>query len=198
MKILAAVLMTVVVFLCAGIVFAESAGDSDNPMSFFEGKININTAGIDEFAKLPAIDRLEAKRIVDYRTENGPFNSPDDLLKIWGVRRLEFNRVEPFLATSGETTLKLKDMSLYEGKVNINTAGVDEFIMLPAIDRFEAQNIIDYRTANGPFKALDDLLKVKGVRRLEYNRMKDYLTLGKRVIVVLKDGTAVEIEPAKK
>jgi competence ComEA-like helix-hairpin-helix protein len=143
-----------------------------------EGHLNINTATVDQFVMLPGIDRFEAGNIVDYRSTNGNFNAIDDLLKIKGIRRLEYRRLQAFLTLEGETTLRSKKiLAPVEGRLNINTATADQFVMLPGIDRFEAGNIVDYRNANGKFNAIDDLLKVKGVRRLEHKRYRDFLTL---------------------
>ena len=47
--------------------------------------------------------------------------------------------------------------------VNINTATKDELVSLKGIGPSRAQEIIDYRTKNGPFKTVDDLEKVKGI-----------------------------------
>ncbi len=47
--------------------------------------------------------------------------------------------------------------------VNINTATKDELVTLKGIGPSRAQEIIDYRTKNGPFKTVDDLEKVKGI-----------------------------------
>jgi competence protein ComEA len=44
--------------------------------------------------------------------------------------------------------------------VNINTATKEELTTLQGIGEKRAQDIIDYRTKNGPFKNVDDLEKV--------------------------------------
>ena len=49
--------------------------------------VNINTAGVSELDGLPGIGPVLAQRIVDWRTENGPFRSTEDLLKVEGIGR---------------------------------------------------------------------------------------------------------------
>ncbi len=47
--------------------------------------------------------------------------------------------------------------------VNINTAEKTALEALPGIGASKAQAIVDYRTANGNFKSIDDLKNVKGI-----------------------------------
>lgn len=49
------------------------------------GIININTASVTEFETLSGIGEVLAGAIVDYRTENGPFASVDDLESVSGI-----------------------------------------------------------------------------------------------------------------
>lgn len=48
-------------------------------------KVNINTATADEIAQLKNIGSTYAVRIVEYRQENGPFEKPEDILKVKGI-----------------------------------------------------------------------------------------------------------------
>jgi competence ComEA-like helix-hairpin-helix protein len=48
-------------------------------------------------------------------------------------------------------------------KVKLNTANVEELTTLPGIGPVTAHNIIDWRTANGRFTSVDQLLEVSGI-----------------------------------
>ncbi|MFQ5937884.1 MAG: ComEA family DNA-binding protein [Acidiferrobacterales bacterium] len=56
--------------------------------------------------------------------------------------------------------------------VNINTADVQTLVTLEGVGEKRAQAIIEYREKHGPFEAVDDLVKVKGVgkKTVEKNR----------------------------
>jgi competence protein ComEA len=64
-------------------------------------------------------------------------------------------------------------------RININTAGVEELVTLPGIGRVYAERIVEYRTKNGPFKRVEDLLNVRGVGEKTFEKIKDRLTVGK-------------------
>jgi competence protein ComEA len=64
------------------------------------------------------------------------------------------------------------------GKVNINTAGLDELDTLPGIGPVTAQKIIDYRQTYGPFKTIEAIIDVSGIGPATYARLKDLITVG--------------------
>jgi competence protein ComEA len=64
------------------------------------------------------------------------------------------------------------------GKVNINAATVEELDTLPGIGPAIAQRIIDYRTANGPFKSIEEIKNVAGIGDATFEKIKDRITVG--------------------
>ena len=65
----------------------------------------------------------------------------------------------------------------YMGVININRATKTEFDSLVGIGPVIAARIITYRNQNGPFMALEDLLKVSGVGPKTLEKMRSRLTL---------------------
>ena len=57
-------------------------------------KVNINQASAEEIAVLKNIGPKYAERIVQYRQVNGPFKSPEDLMKVQGIgsKTFELNK----------------------------------------------------------------------------------------------------------
>ena len=59
--------------------------------------LNLNTATKDELVALPGIGPSKAQAIVDYRNQNGPFRSVDELRKVKGIGEKLFNQLRPEL-----------------------------------------------------------------------------------------------------
>ena len=51
----------------------------------FAGKVDINTAGIEELKSLPGIGEKTAEKIINKRNELGSFNSVEDLMLVPGI-----------------------------------------------------------------------------------------------------------------
>jgi competence protein ComEA len=64
------------------------------------------------------------------------------------------------------------------GRVNINTATVEELNSLPGIGPTTAQAIVDYRLQQGPFLIIQDIQNVPGVGPATYALIQDYINVG--------------------
>ncbi|MBA2848549.1 helix-hairpin-helix domain-containing protein [Thermosulfuriphilus ammonigenes] len=60
---------------------------------------------------------------------------------------------------------------------NLNTASAAELELLPGIGPKTAQAIVEYRKAHGPFKSIDELLKVKGIGSKKLEKIRPLVTV---------------------
>ena len=70
-----------------------------------------------------------------------------------------------------------KSRKKFTGVININRATKSEFDSLVGIGPVIAARIVSYRNQNGPFMALEDLIKVPGVGPKTLEKMRPRLTL---------------------
>ncbi len=62
------------------------------------GKVNLNTADSAQLDQaLPGIGPALAQRIVDYRTQNGPFRSPDEIKKVSGIGDKKYEQLKDLI-----------------------------------------------------------------------------------------------------
>ena len=61
--------------------------------------------------------------------------------------------------------------------VNINTASLTELEALSGVGPSTAQKIIDYRTANGGFTSVEQIMDVPGIGDAKFAAMKDSITI---------------------
>ena len=62
--------------------------------------------------------------------------------------------------------------------INLNTATKDDLIALPGIGPAKAQAILDYRSARGPFKSIEEVKDVKGIGAKRFEKLKSELKVG--------------------
>ena len=118
--------------------------------------------------KNPGVYQMEVgDRVKDALDAAGGLTGDADSQKVNLAKRLEDQMVIvvpkvgeeaeeiPAGATSKEATK--------EGKVNINTATVEELKTLKGVGEKKAEAIIEYRKKNGSFQTKEDLMKVRGI-----------------------------------
>lgn len=82
--------------------------DVEAPAVQASGVVNLNTADATQLALLPRVGEKGAQRIIAYRTEHGPFRKTSDLMQVKGIGAKTFERMAPYLAVDGKTTLTTK------------------------------------------------------------------------------------------
>lgn len=71
-----------------------------------------------------------------------------------------------------------KSKSEKSGKINLNTASKAELMQLKGIGEKKADLIIRFRTEKGGFKKIEDIMKIKGIKRKGFDKIKDYIEVG--------------------
>ena len=89
---------------------------------------------------------------------------------------------ESFLTNKKSFVAKNKEQIPYvkksfSGKLNLNTASLEQLATLPGIGEKTAGNIYAYRNRVGKIKSLDELLNIKGIGEKKISKLKDFLTL---------------------
>ena len=154
------------------------------------GKVNLNTADAAALEELPGVGPAHAKAIIAAR----PFKSVDDLEHVKGLGKSRIDALRDLVTTdapaaakataakssaktarktAGATTKDMPKATKPGEKININTASKDELDVLPGIGPVRAQAIIDGR----PFKTIEDVMKVKGIKEVEFGKIKDMITV---------------------
>src|SRR5437879_11430157 len=72
--------------------------------AFALAAVNINTATKEELDALPGIGPVKAQAIIDYRAKNGPFKTPEDIMKVPGIKEGEFGKLKGQISVSGAST----------------------------------------------------------------------------------------------
>ncbi len=63
------------------------------------------------------------------------------------------------------------------GKINLNTATIDELTTLPRVGPTIAARIIAYRTENGRFATVEDLMRVRGIGPKTFAKLQEWITV---------------------
>lgn len=61
------------------------------------GKVNLNTASLEELQTVPGIGAAKAAAIIEYRETQGKFNSTQDIQNVPGIKGKTFEKIQPYI-----------------------------------------------------------------------------------------------------
>ncbi len=129
--------------------------------------------------------------ITHFCSKGGKFNSPEDLLKIWGLSRIFYERVKQFIQiqpsssknphlTNSAIPLFVKP-HLIRSLVNINDADTTLLISLPGIGSKLASRIVNFREKLGGFYSLEQVGEIYGLQDSAFQKIKPLLQVAGQV-----------------
>lgn len=147
-----------------------------------------------------------ARTIQKYLAMGGRFQKPEDIGKIYGLKKREFERLLPFVRISKkeETPIDRKslpavpvkniDPAYPPEKVFINSADTSAFIALPGIGQKLAGRIVNFRKLLGGFYSVDQISEVYGLSDSVFQQIKPFLECQSGDIKKININTADIIE----
>lgn len=143
-----------------------------------------NTASADELDRLPGVGAATARSMVQARVADGPFRSPEDLMRVRGLGPASIARLVPHLNFGTVQTLARGRARTTSGVargarlVDLNYADPAALQTLPGIGPALAQRIVTAR-AERPFGAIEDLQRVPGIGPATVTRLRALVTVGR-------------------
>ncbi|MBI5605065.1 MAG: helix-hairpin-helix domain-containing protein [Deltaproteobacteria bacterium] len=64
-----------------------------------------------------------------------------------------------------------------KGKINLNTATMDQLTKIPGLNKDLAKKLVDQRKKNGEFVDMEELLDIKGINQDLLKNLKKYLLI---------------------
>ena len=156
-------------------------------------RLNINTATEEELMTLPGVTRAVARSIVEYREYIGGFKKVEDLALVSGVGATKLEQVKFEICVSSKgSSAQHSPSSLrrdlmaeqqphhlataaavpHTPRVNINTATPAQLMSVRGLTEKMAVSIVDYRREHGPFRSVEDLVRMGGINAAFLDRIR--------------------------
>ncbi len=158
----------------------EQQQRTDTPLAPGES-IDPNRAPDFELARLPGVGPALAGRLIAHREDDGPFQQPSDLLRVSGIGPATLERMRRHLDLSdpprvGAPTDPARPAR--DVRLDLNRARASELETLPGVGPALSDRIIQYRSQEGGFRAIEDLNKISGIGSASVDRLRPFVRVG--------------------
>jgi competence ComEA-like helix-hairpin-helix protein len=156
--------------LLLALVFLVGSNAADPASGPLPTRIDLNKASKETIELLPGVGPKLAQEIILAR----PYRTIDDLDKVKGIGPKKLQQIRPrvFIAPMIDGFVP-RPATNEVIRININTASQTELEKLNGIGPKKAEAIIAAR----PFKRPEDLMRVSGLKRAQFEKIKDQITV---------------------
>lgn len=126
--------------------------------------IEINSANIATLSKIRGIGTTLATRINRYKERLGGFLYKEQLMEVYGIDSLKYNRIKD--------EVRINDSVVK--KININNISFLQLRLFPYLNFNQANAIIEYRNQHGKYVTFIDLKNIAILNAKDLHRMEPY------------------------
>lgn len=158
-----------------------------------------NTASAGDWKRLGLRDKT-IETIQKYLSKGGRFYKPEDIGKIWGLRKDDAERLIPYVRIEHiKKEYANNEQHIFQKNVpdkplapviNINSSDTAGFISLPGIGSRLAQRIILFRDKLGGFYSVEQVKETYGLPDSTFQKIKSKLILTNPVVKQININTA--------
>jgi competence protein ComEA len=162
-----------------------------------------NTLDEEGFITLGLPERT-ARTIINYRNKGGRFRKPEDLRKIYSLKKEDADRIIPYarIQSSDKYASNYPRYSKeeYNSKshttepIDINTATIEEWRSLSGIGEVLSARIVKFRERLGGFSSIDQVAKTYGLKDSTFQLIRPFLKLANPAVNKININTAYENE----
>jgi len=163
-----------------------------------------NTISSADWKRLGLRDKT-IQTIEKYLSKGGHFYKTEDLQKVYGLHKDEYERLLPYIRIESKTLVSNERLisskpnsepqptKTYNAKysaIDINTADTSAFISLPGIGSKLALRIITFRDKLGGFYSIDQVGETYGLPDSTFQKIRQYLKLDISLVKKININTA--------
>lgn len=169
--------------------------------SSFTGELFVfdpNTLSADGWKRLGLRDKT-INTIQNYLGKGGRFKKAEDLQKIYGLYKNDYERLAPYVRFASQDDNKRNEINnnpapnVYTPRyvaIDINTADTTALIALPGIGSKLAFRIVNFREKLGGFYSIDQIKETYGLPDSTFQKIKQYLKLENNSLKKININTA--------
>ncbi len=143
----------------------EKKGIENSLETSLKLNVELNSADSIDLVKLYGIGPVFASRIIKYRNLLGGFYTKEQLLEVYNFPE------ETYMNILKNITVDVSKIK----KIRLNFAEYSELLRHPYLTNKQVQSIINYRTGNGMYKSIEDLIYMNLIDSATYIKVSPYL-----------------------